>query len=81
MTSRASGYARRAMTALSRRRSRTTEIPQGATYVELFFDLVFVYAVTQVTSLLVHDLTWLGAAGRRWSPGWCGGPGSSSPGR
>ncbi len=50
------------MTTLSRRRSRTTEIPQGATYVELFFDLVFVYAVTQVTSLLGHDLTWLGAA-------------------
>jgi low temperature requirement protein LtrA len=30
--------------------------------VELFFDLVFVYAVTQVTGLLVHDLTGLGAA-------------------
>jgi len=31
---------------------------QGATYVELFFDLVFVYAITQLTSLVLHDLTW-----------------------
>ncbi len=33
---------------------------QGATFVELFFDLVFVYAVTQLTSLVLHDLTWAG---------------------
>jgi low temperature requirement protein LtrA len=33
---------------------------QGATFVELFFDLVFVYAVTQVTGVLAHDLTRLG---------------------
>lgn len=33
---------------------------QGATFVELFFDLVFVYAVTQLTSLVLHDLTWSG---------------------
>lgn len=33
---------------------------QGATYVELFFDLVFVYAITQLTSLVLHDLTWGG---------------------
>ena len=30
---------------------------QGVTFVELFFDLVFVFAVTQVTSVLAHDLT------------------------
>jgi low temperature requirement protein LtrA len=30
------------------------------TYVELFFDLVFVYAVTQLTSFVLHDLTWEG---------------------
>jgi hypothetical protein len=30
------------------------------TYVELFFDLVFVFALTQVTTLLADDLTWLG---------------------
>jgi len=33
---------------------------QGATFVELFFDLVFVFAVTQVTALLAHDLTVAG---------------------
>jgi low temperature requirement protein LtrA len=35
---------------------------QGATFVELFFDLVFVFAVTQVTRVLAHDLTWPGVA-------------------
>jgi low temperature requirement protein LtrA len=35
---------------------------QAVTFVELFFDLVFVYAVTQVTVLAVEDLTWAGAA-------------------
>ena len=29
---------------------------------ELFFDLVFVYAFTQTTALLAHDLTFLGLA-------------------
>jgi low temperature requirement protein LtrA len=33
---------------------------QGATFVELFFDLVFVYAVTQLTAFVLHDLTWSG---------------------
>lgn len=33
---------------------------QGATFVELFFDLVFVYAVTQLTATVLHDLTWAG---------------------
>ena len=33
---------------------------QGATFVELFFDLVFVYAITQLTSTILHDLTWAG---------------------
>src|SRR3982074_2561785 len=28
--------------------------------VELLWDLVFVFAVTQVTALLAHDLTWAG---------------------
>ncbi|MEO5987187.1 MAG: low temperature requirement protein A [Candidatus Limnocylindria bacterium] len=31
--------------------------PQPVTFVELFFDLVFVFAVTQVTVLTAHDLT------------------------
>src|SRR6188474_2995201 len=34
-----------------------TSDPQPVTFVELFFDLVFVYAVTQLTVLTVHDLT------------------------
>ena len=33
---------------------------QGATFVELFFDLVFVFAVTQVTASLAHDPTGSG---------------------
>jgi low temperature requirement protein LtrA len=40
--------------------SRTSAVPQGATFIELFFDLVFVYAITQVTGLLLADLTWTG---------------------
>ncbi len=35
---------------------------QGVTFVELFFDLVFVFAVTQVTVLTVEDLTVSGVA-------------------
>lgn len=34
---------------------------QQVTFVELFFDLVFVFAITQVTKVLVEDLTWGGA--------------------
>ncbi|HSK95652.1 MAG TPA: low temperature requirement protein A, partial [Euzebyales bacterium] len=40
----------------------TVRAPQahGATFVELFFDLVFVFAVTQVTGILHADLTVVG---------------------
>jgi low temperature requirement protein LtrA len=41
-------------------RSLRITTPQGATFVELFFDLVFVFTVTQVTATLAHDLTSLG---------------------
>ena len=34
---------------------------QHATTLELFYDLVFVFAVTQVSHLLLDDLTWAGA--------------------
>lgn len=34
---------------------------QGAAFVELFFDLVFVYSVTQVVGLLHHHFDWTGA--------------------
>lgn len=36
---------------------------QRVTFVELFFDLVFVYAFTQVVALLHHGITW-GAVGQ-----------------
>ena len=35
---------------------------QPTTAVELFFDLVYVFAVTQLSQLLFHDLSWAGAA-------------------
>jgi low temperature requirement protein LtrA len=34
---------------------------QRATFLELFYDLVFVFAVTQVLHLLLYNLTWEGA--------------------
>ena len=37
---------------------------QGATFVELFFDLVFVFGITQVTVLIHHGLAWPGLAQR-----------------
>jgi low temperature requirement protein LtrA len=42
---------------------RAPEREQRVTPLELFFDLVFVYAVTQVTTLMSEDLTW-GGIGR-----------------
>jgi low temperature requirement protein LtrA len=42
------------------RRSSPDE-EQHASNLELFYDLVFVFAVTQVSHLLLHDLTWRGA--------------------
>jgi low temperature requirement protein LtrA len=35
---------------------------QRATTLELFYDLVFVFAITQVSHLLLDDLSWKGAA-------------------
>jgi hypothetical protein len=35
------------------------EREQRVTALELFFDLVFVFAITQVTAFLYHDPTWL----------------------
>jgi low temperature requirement protein LtrA len=39
---------------------RDVERQQRVTPLELFFDLVFVFAITQVTSFLSHDPTWGG---------------------
>ena len=45
--------------AVAQRPITTTE-DQSATFIELFFDLVFVYAVTQTVSLAHEDLSWSG---------------------
>lgn len=42
------------------RRGMRASAPQAVTFVELFFDLVFVFAVTQVTVLTAYDLTGAG---------------------
>jgi low temperature requirement protein LtrA len=44
-----------------RPRGVTTDEDQRVTFVELFFDLVFVYAVTQLVALLYHEPSWTGA--------------------
>jgi low temperature requirement protein LtrA len=43
-------------------RDRRSGREQRATALELFFDLVFVFAITQLSHLLVDHLTWSGAA-------------------
>jgi low temperature requirement protein LtrA len=40
---------------------RSGDGERRATYFELFFDLVYVFAVTQLSHHLLHDLTWTGA--------------------
>ena len=45
-----------------RRHPAEDDSPAGASFAELFFDLVFVLAVTQLSSVLVDDLTLTGAA-------------------
>ena len=47
------------MTRFARRSD--TGLEQGSTSLELFYDLVFVFAVTQVSHLLLDDLSWRGA--------------------
>ena len=37
-----------------------TDERHAVTTIELFFDLVFVFAITQVTALMAHDLGWRG---------------------
>ncbi len=48
------------MTARTPSQAWTATEPQGVTFVELFFDLVFVFAVTSITRLLLEDLDWSG---------------------
>ena len=40
--------------------AQPTEREQRVTPLELFFDLVVVFAITQVTQFMSHDLTWRG---------------------
>src|ERR687884_228646 len=42
------------------RRRRTDGASQRASTLELFYDLVFVFAITQVSHLLLEHLTWAG---------------------
>jgi low temperature requirement protein LtrA len=52
------------MSAMSTRRTpiraQATSEDQSVTTLELFFDLVFVFALTQITALMAHELTWHG---------------------
>ncbi|MEQ1689331.1 MAG: low temperature requirement protein A, partial [Sphingopyxis sp.] len=42
-------------------RTRDAHDHSPVTYIELFFDLVFVFAITQLSHRLLHHLTWQGA--------------------
>jgi low temperature requirement protein LtrA len=50
------------MTLRHRLRFESADESHRVTTLELFFDLVFVYALTQVTALLAADTTWTGVA-------------------
>lgn len=41
-------------------KAQATSEDQSVTTLELFFDLVFVFALTQITALMAHDLSWPG---------------------
>ncbi|MFC7203427.1 low temperature requirement protein A [Haloferax namakaokahaiae] len=47
---------------LGGRALREADQEQPVTPLELFFDLVFVFAFTQVSNFLAHNMTWLGMA-------------------
>ncbi len=47
-------------TQTSHQHERVVGEDHSVTPLELFFDLVFVFALTQVTTLLADDLTWVG---------------------
>ena len=54
---------------------------ERVTPLELFFDLVFVLALTQCTALMADDPTWARARrGHAGARGCCGGRGSATPG-
>ena len=43
-------------------RTRGAKDSSKVGWVELFFDLVFVFSVTQLSHLLLRNMTWTGAA-------------------
>ncbi len=49
-------------------------------YLELFFDLTFVFAMSQVTHLMLSDMSWQGFAGACLRSSPSGGRGSATPG-
>ncbi|MEH0844489.1 low temperature requirement protein A [Micromonospora sp. CPCC 205711] len=49
------------MTSMARELLRRPGEPKQATFLELFFDLVFVLVITQLSHGLIQDLTWSGA--------------------
>jgi low temperature requirement protein LtrA len=51
------------------------ELGHRVTPLELFFDLVFVFAITQVTSFLSRNPTWGGLLRGRCCSACSGGPG------
>jgi low temperature requirement protein LtrA len=73
----------------SERSGRASHLPQmraaprdgeRVTPLELFFDLVFVLALTQCTTLIAREPTWLGVAKGRSCSRFCGGRGAATPG-
>ena len=53
---------------------------ERVTPLELFFDLVFVLALTQCTALIAHTPTWEGVLRACWRWACCGGRGSGMRG-
>src|ERR671937_252446 len=46
------------MAVVVEREEEQAEVEQEVSALELFFDLVFVFAITQVTGFVAHDATW-----------------------
>lgn len=59
---------------------RQVEPGQRVTPLELFFDLVFVFAITQVTGFLADDPTWGGLLRGLICSACSGGRGPRTPG-
>ena len=49
------------MAAMTTSENSPENLERHATNLELFLDLVFVFTVTQITSVLADDVSWAGA--------------------